>query len=297
MPLVMIKSDRRAREKPCLRCGYSLRRLGDATHCPECGLSVWVSLNQNDSLDWSRPEWLRRMAVGLLVMAAACAVGLVAYVPVAIETARWMEFKARATAVNLDDEGSPAAYVRMGRPPTLLSPGAQRLVAAAGWLYLVLYFGGLALATWPERRYPDRLEGWRLGAWICGGAAALVLLYGLVVSLRSWRWTVGGFGFRAVAVAGALVTWGYLRQIARRMMNGRMARICGWLLLLPALSLLKVFPFFTVYLYWWLSDFLEFVPLLYLPAAGVMLVWFALHVWRAAPEAEGNWSKETAVTR
>ena len=45
MPLVIIKSDRRAREKPCLRCGYSLRRI-DSTHCPECGLSVWLSLNQ-----------------------------------------------------------------------------------------------------------------------------------------------------------------------------------------------------------------------------------------------------------
>ena len=66
MPLVIIKSDRRAREKPCLRCGYSLRRI-DSTHCPECGLSVWLSLNQNDALDFSRPEWLRRMARGLWI--------------------------------------------------------------------------------------------------------------------------------------------------------------------------------------------------------------------------------------
>src|SRR3954466_6376187 len=75
MPLVMIKSDPRAREKPCLRCGYSLRKI-DATHCPECGLSVWLSLNNNDGLDASRPEWLRRMATALWILAGAQGVAL-----------------------------------------------------------------------------------------------------------------------------------------------------------------------------------------------------------------------------
>ena len=27
MPLVLIKSDPKAREKPCIRCGYSLRKI------------------------------------------------------------------------------------------------------------------------------------------------------------------------------------------------------------------------------------------------------------------------------
>src|SRR5258706_15986243 len=76
MPLVLVKSDPKAREKPCLRCGYSLRKIMDARNCPECGLSVWVSLNQNDSLDWSRPEWLRGISLAALVMAAAQGLGL-----------------------------------------------------------------------------------------------------------------------------------------------------------------------------------------------------------------------------
>src|SRR5687767_12458971 len=71
MPLILIQTDAKSREKPCLRCGYSLRKIGDARNCPECGLSVWVSLNQNDSLDWSRPEWLRVISLGALIMAGA----------------------------------------------------------------------------------------------------------------------------------------------------------------------------------------------------------------------------------
>src|SRR5437016_7072051 len=76
MPLVLIKSDPKAREKPCIRCGYSLRRILDSRNCPECGLSVWISLNNNDSLDWSRPDWLRMISVGASVMAAAQVLGL-----------------------------------------------------------------------------------------------------------------------------------------------------------------------------------------------------------------------------
>src|SRR3954447_26236447 len=76
----MIKSDPRAREKPCIRCGYSLRKVTDSNHCPECGLSVWLSLNQNDTLEMCNPAWIRRMAlrVGLMFLALLPAVWVMA---------------------------------------------------------------------------------------------------------------------------------------------------------------------------------------------------------------------------
>ena len=64
MPFVMMKPDQRARLKPCLRCGYSLRNNIDARNCPECGLAVRISLANDDSLHMSNPAWLRRLALG-----------------------------------------------------------------------------------------------------------------------------------------------------------------------------------------------------------------------------------------
>src|SRR5215210_3130796 len=72
-------SDPRAREKPCLRCGTSLRKNLDDKYCPECGLSVWLSLNPNDTLEWSNPPWLRRSAKGAMLLAIAQPLAFVAY--------------------------------------------------------------------------------------------------------------------------------------------------------------------------------------------------------------------------
>src|SRR4051812_27366048 len=73
------RSDPRAREKPCLRCGRSLRKNLDDRHCPDCGLSVWMSLNANDSLAYSNADWLRKAARGAWVMAAIQLVAYAAY--------------------------------------------------------------------------------------------------------------------------------------------------------------------------------------------------------------------------
>src|SRR5690242_12457236 len=126
MPLVMIKSDPRAREKPCLRCGHSLRKI-DATHCPDCGLSVWLSLNSNDGLDGSRPEWLRRMAVALWVMAPAQLLALPVF---ALSVVAWL---------NPQSVSGDAMSV------------VTRIAGLCAAAYLVLYHANLLILTAPER--------------------------------------------------------------------------------------------------------------------------------------------------
>jgi hypothetical protein len=272
MPLVIIKSDRRAREKPCLRCGYSLRRI-DSTHCPECGLSVWLSLNQNDALDWSRPEWLRRMSRGLWIMAAAQGLGLISFVLLAIV--------------------SIAATIGWG-PLSLAWIVTAQVISLA---YLIIYNAGLLLLTWSEERYPDRLETWRIASWIVAGVSAI---FGLLLIPLAFVPLLGGMVQLAMdflILATGIVTLGYLRRLARRIPNSTLARICGWMMLLPVIPFLKVFPFCGVYLLMRMLWLGEILPILYLPASAVLFIWFATLFRRAAASAEGSWASETALTR
>src|SRR2546421_680903 len=63
MPVVIIRADRRARGEPCLRYGYSLRKLMDAKRCPECGLPIFISLGNNQTLEWSNPAWVGKLSL------------------------------------------------------------------------------------------------------------------------------------------------------------------------------------------------------------------------------------------
>jgi hypothetical protein len=63
------------RDKPCWRCGYSLRKLPlESRNCPECGLAVRISLSGDPSLHIADQRWLLRLALG--AVACAIAVGL-----------------------------------------------------------------------------------------------------------------------------------------------------------------------------------------------------------------------------
>lgn len=303
MPVIMIKGDARAREKPCLRCGYSLRKV-DATHCPECGLSVWLSLNQNDTLDWSNPAWLRGMVAGLWVMVAAQAPAIVAFALMLVQWVPAMRYQQEYERVQRevemagdDNAAMAAAIVSLPPQPPPPEPALRRtaILLAAG--YLVAYHAGLFLLVRPERRYPDRLATARGFAWATCGAAALV-------GLGMAGWAVRGaapgafeFAFKLVTIASALVTFAYLRRLAKRYPHATLAKACAWLMLLPAVSLFKVFPFCAYVIvrdFGWLLDLL---PALYLPACVVLFAWFARLLRRAAVAADEQWRAETAITR
>ena len=264
MPLVLIKSDPKAREKPCIRCGYSLRKILDARRCPECGLSVWISLNNNDSLEWSRPSWLRAIAIGAFVMAAA---QMFVIVTAAAMMLRWWN-------------------------------GRFWLISGYAGIYLIALHGGMIMLGVPEKRYPDQLKLERWFLVTCGVLGVLVgavLLAGAMMGHATILYFGVYFWPAEIALLlGSLATVLYARHLARRLGRHRLAKILLWLLALPALKLCSWYPFWGVWLGWrYMSH--RAIPLLFIPASMVIFFYLAMGFRKAASEADANWARESAT--
>jgi hypothetical protein len=295
MPLVMIKSDPRAREKPCIRCGYSLRKVTDSIHCPECGLSVWLSLNNNDALENSNPDWLRRSALALYLLAATSLVAFAVAVPQAKYNYDLAQFRQERTRALRDAEETGADprklsaifTMRPPRPNVPLQRACQFITIAAS-----VGFGlALVLLTTAEGRYPDKLVSYRIFARVLAVASLLAAFLALPSFLRDRDTvTLGSFTFsRIIALLALTCAATYLREIARRAPSRRLARLSAWLAVLPLVSLFYAFIRNSN----WLPDLL---PLLYHPAATALFITFAILLSREARLAEKNWSNETAAT-
>src|SRR5688572_30721112 len=163
MSFVMTKPDQRARLRPCLRCGYSLRHIIEARNCPECGLAVRISLSGDDSLEMSDPAWVRRQRLAAATLLLAHIGGLVAMGLI------------------------HAAFIRREYGPRL---GVYRgaWLGPVAWITpvsgMLLALGAVLLASRPEGRYPDRLAPIRLFLWV--GSVPLLLLSGFEL-LQSTR--------------------------------------------------------------------------------------------------------------
>jgi hypothetical protein len=290
MPVTIIKSDPKAREKPCLRCGYSLRKLTDTNHCPECGLSVWLSLNQNDTLDMSSPEWLRRMAVGLWILVVASLLGAAAFAPSLVQSYRVMEFhqKLQQALREQSPDIDPTQWnsiVRAIRLPQRNIP-LMRTMLLGGACAVGAYAAGLLVVTSNEKRYPDRLANYRLGArLICGLAGLAILMMGFQ-AINPTRDGYPEWTTRLAGVAAAALTWGYLHRIIRRMPHKMLTRISAWMIVVPLVSL--------GYSFIRNSDWLpNFIPLLFLPVSAGLFIWIAILLRQTARAADRNWCAET----
>jgi hypothetical protein len=256
MPLVLIKPDQRAREKPCLRCGYSLRKILDSRNCPECGLSIWISLNNNDALDWSRPDWLRLLSLGALIMAAAQALGIIATVVLLM--------------------------------PWWLGSMLSAIVIAT---YFLALGAGMLLLAAPEHRYPDELRGYR---WSLIAAAIVGALFGLGLIAAANMGRLAFFRYsdwmQIVMLFGAVTTLLYLRKLARRMGAPRLARLLAWLLILPALKFLQLSPYWGFRFAYRFLRINDVLPALFIPISLVILIYLAFAFRKSARAAEANWA-------
>jgi hypothetical protein len=208
----MIKSDPRARLRPCLRCGYSLRNVPDARVCPECGLSVWLTLSGNDDLEMSNPEWLARLALGSLALAAAHGVLLMGVIAL-------------------------HAWLLIANEDSLLRYDPLSAAPFVGGAYLALCGAGLILLGGDEGRIPERARGLRRATQLVGA-----------VALASGAWFVAPyhrlhtpmFLVLLAATVPAVIGWAYLQQLARRIPSRRIELFAQYLWIAVAVTFASV---------------------------------------------------------
>ncbi len=320
MYVKQFQSDARAREKPCLRCGTSLRKNLDDKYCPECGLSVWLSLNPNDTLEWSSPPWLRRSAKGAALLALAQPLAFIAYLlaafgyafasmfgpysDYAIETGQHDAELAAATTQAATQAAALAAAQEAAMEAAYANATSVPLAIAAivAGAYFLVNAASLVLLTTNEERYPDRVKPVRYGAQIAAGASSLLglALITMGVPRLATGWPVHSMNstvlmlLAELAFAGcAFVAWLWLRRIASRAGQPFLSKLCGYLLFLPVLPFIKAAPFFGIWFLYLLSPLAYIVPILYIPLSIYLFIRFALLLSRAAPEAEKSWASES----
>jgi uncharacterized membrane protein len=161
---------------------------------------------------------------------------------------------------------------------------------------------GLARLASNEHRYTDRQRNARLAARIVAGVSTFIgvatLMLGLTHLAQGWpahtafAWillVVVELTFAAVACAG----WIYLRPIARRGSRSGLAKLCGYLLFLPLLTVAKAAPFIGFWFLYLLMPLATLLPLAYLPLSTVLFVKFARMLSSAAPHAQAAWDAES----
>ncbi len=232
-----------AGDRPCHRCGYSLRGLAYGGRCPECGTPIRRSFGRGtDSLVDAPLEYLRPLAAGLLLMAVCAIAGAFALgsarVPPALQASAWAVAICGAWWIGVWIATRPRPIGDSTIPDTLLeSPGlrgAIRLLqlawvgAAIGWA-VTAYVPALTGPAVPPLGPAPGVPPPPPAAVVTARRAALILegigylsvvplsIYlsalaawagetGLVERFRwsAWGVTVGGIGGLAVTAAGAL---------------------------------------------------------------------------------------------
>jgi hypothetical protein len=268
---VIVVSDKRARLKPCLRCGYSLLRIAGARNCPECGLAVRISLAGNSGLEWSNPRWQRigALALGVLAFGLICrmlgaAAGLVIY---------WA------------DED----YYQLGDVTYRFFEWIDRYAGEADPIFCGLALCVLAKA---ERRHPDRL---RVVRGITLAAGLLLIALGLLNALvrhgfllfpRLWYFLLVAMRGPWIPLVISILVCTYALHIGRRS-SSRFLRRVSQVPLWPPAAGLVVWLLNLNRLFWPLSSLILDIAF---PLTMIVMLVVAIRVLLSgAREADLNW--------
>jgi hypothetical protein len=128
----------------CYRCDYDLRGVGDEQPCPECGLLASRSRRPTDELHHTRPGWLRRLSLGVILILLAMFLSIAAPI---------------ISALILESYFGRYYFLPRVPPNRMLIVHGSWLLADLAALTLLV---GVVLLTTPEGHPPaDRRDAWR----------------------------------------------------------------------------------------------------------------------------------------
>jgi hypothetical protein len=266
--------DKQARQKPCLRCGYSLRSIVSAKNCPECGLAARISLSDNRALEWTNPSWQRGLAVGFGVLALG------------------MTFRALDGAAGLLLDGADEEWFSMSTAMYTSLSWASTIAIDAAPIACGI---GLCLLARGERRYPDGSRGARRVAFIAGaivlvlGITRTCVKYRLFGTLPQWAYFVLWRTVLAgpwLALILSVLACSYALDLAKRGRSRTLARMSQWPIWPVAGGF--VMWLFNLHRLWWPLRVIVW-DLIFPLSMIAMLIVTILVLLRGAREAQLNW--------
>jgi len=271
----------------CYRCGYDLRGIANSQPCPECGLLAERSRHVTDELHNTRPKWLRKIALGGVLIVLAVPVGLAAIPLVDFTVPQSMG-------------GSAIHYCLLNWGPPIVTA--------------FVLFVGVRLLTVPENYAPADEADARLRAWL-----RLLALFplGLLLCLSGWTFLFGDAAAAQnpdlstiligtiCALPLPLLIMLRLRGLAKRARSAHLAEHCVIVGIGASASVAYLGVVWILTQNWqrWFgqqmpifSDNYCVMLMLFLIAAGLFLLWiayltirFALAFWKAARELRRKW--------